>query len=1071
MTDKKITTRQAHARLRQVEQFVSALMRGPNLDAGMVVAIRKSGPSAELLARMNLQNAVIQAPNLLPDPLNKDLHITGKVGGLAKRRRAAVGEWGSGPNHHQRTNLMYPVSRQSRPRGPDGGRSFHMREEIMHTVKQGARSVKQARQDYTLDASKVPYLEAQLDGAHLERGLYLFRDSVSVEHKGYRLAVTSLGATNGPVIDGWQLIERTEIRRVGEPIERHLTIDLSKSVDLDFWQEIKKQPGAPDSLIDFLDSGDDIVRFTGKDSKSVECFLRKNGWHDQKKSRQRADITFNRGRQVITQRRLVFELPDGLPLAAIERITRGLAKEFVDRNLPFVLVVHKPDETNDDRNWHVHLDYHHRPMRRFDPAKYQLDPVPPPKKVTDADNKEINKGEKAYAKYCLALKALANPDPSWTGKWDSEIEYEYRTPSGRKKKVFPFIQDTHPAFRKNGEWLKTLRGKYADIINVELVRGGFSDRFDPRSFEDRNIDKIPDTHLNTSRTRCERLGRPTLEGAMNEQCQWNYEVGELRKRHPGGDRPDGDPLAVAGYISDYLELLRTRLRSRSEYVQKFAKQEMDWDNRPNPTPSSVRRNKRGDYRAEALAPDASAMLNRIDDIWPSITQGLEKLTDRIRSVVTQPQAREATISSAVPPRAAADHSRKTGNANADNTSGVPPLLASHKPIPAPPFKQKEIAPSNPQQSFDVMLGKMRESRVAVTINQTYEQGKKVLIALVADRDASALGLPRKVIARLPQERADLMSLLRKRGPNNPASLKSEQATSVADGREKTRLSETSPPAVSPKTTGIAEARPKIADENRALEEQLQRQSLSGTTKQKDDTSTSTKSPIETVAKEKAAPFVFDAKFPDRKSSGKASLASSSPAQDRAELGGVKPSSAPSANPKTSPTQTPSAQASVPKAKSSKSIVSQNLTALTLADRNQMKTKPFYLIKQPAGSFLVCSTKAPSSLVAAASDPRYVNEFEEWLRRQQSEQQEIARLFTRSRYSDTSETDRAVASGKADPRLTELWKRWENTLLLNNAVSLGMTMRREAEREEVKSAKRERELQRQAALAQQFGRSI
>ncbi|EDL49714.1 MobA/MobL family protein [Erythrobacter sp. SD-21] len=1059
MTDKKITTRQAHAQLRQVERLVSALMRGPNLDAAMVVAIRKSGPSAELLARMNLQNAVIQAPNLLPDPLNKDLHITGKVGGLAKRRRAAVGEWGSGPNHHQRTNLMYPVSRPSRPRGPDGGRSFHMREEIMHTVKQGARSVKQARQDYTLDASKVPISEAMLGGSYLERGLYLFRDTVSVDHNGYRLALTSLGNGNDAVIDGWQLIESTEIRRVGKPIERHLTIDLSKSEDLGFWQAIKKQPKAPDSLIEFLDSGDDSVRFTGDEAMLVECFLRKNGWHN-RNSKKRKDVIFHLGRQVITQRRLVFELPTGMPLAAIERITRSLAKEFSDRDLPFVLVVHKPDETNDDRNWHVHLDYHHRPMRRFDPAKYQLDPVPPPKKVTAPDNKEINKGEKAYAKYCLALKALANPDPSWTGKWDSEIEYEYRTPSGRKKKAFPFIQDTHPVFREDGKWLKTLRSKYADIINAELVRENLPDRFDPRSFEDRNIDKIPDAHLNTSKTRCERTGRPTLEGAMNEQCQWNYEVSELRKRHPGGDRPNGDPLAVAGYISAYLELLRMRLRSRSEYVLKFADQETEWDSRPSPTPSSVRRNKRGDYRPEALAPDASAMLNRIDDIWPHIAQGLENLAGRIRSVVPQHQAREATTSSSMTPTAAAKHPCQAGNEDADQANAHAPLVASTKLISDPPLKQEVIAPSKPPQSFDVMLRKMRESRVAFSISQTYEQDKKVLIASVADRDASAIGLPRRIIARLPQERADLMSLLDERANIDAPSTKTQRAAVEPDGS-----------AVSPRVTDIAEASPKVADQDRDREGQPRKHTLPDTTKQQSDTSPSTRPPIEKLEKQPAAPFVFDAKFPDRKSSVKASVANSSPAHNRAELGGAKPRSTPSANPRMRQTQTPIAQASAPKPKPSKSIVSQNPTALTAADRNQMETKPFYLIKQPAGSFLVCSNKAPSSLVSAASDSRYAINFEEWLRRQQSEQQEIAELFTRSRYSDTSETDRAVASGKADPRLTELWKRWENTPLLNNAVSLGMTMRREAEREEVKSAKRERELQRQAVIAQQFGRSI
>ncbi|MEL7685497.1 MobA/MobL family protein [Citromicrobium bathyomarinum] len=1071
MTDKKITTRQAHARLQQVEHFVSGLMRGPNLDASMVVAIRKSGPSAELLARMNLSNAAIQAPNLFKDPLAKDLHITGKVGGLAKRRRAAVAEWGFGAGHHQRTNLMYPASRPSRPRGPDGGRSFHMREEIMHTVKQGARSIKQARQDYTLDASKVPIIEAMLGGSHLERGLYLFRDSVSVDHNGYRFAVTSLGENNDTVIDGWQHIESTEIRRIGEPIERHLTIDLSKSVDLDFWQEIKKQPGAPDSLIDFLDSGDDIVRFTGKESKAVECFLRKNGWHDQKKSRQRADITFNRGRQVITQRRLVFELPNGLPLAAIERIIRGLAKEFVDRNLPFVLVVHKPDETNDDRNWHVHLDYHHRPMRRFDPAEYQLDPVSPPKKITDPDNKEINKGEKAYAKYCLALKALANPDPSWTGKWDSEIEYEYRTPSGRKKKAFPFIQDTHPVFREKGKWLKTLRSKYADIINAELLRENLPDRFDPRSFQDRGIEKIPDAHLNTSRTRCERLGRPTLEGAMNEQCQWNYEVSELLKRYPGGDQPDGEPAAVAGFVSGKEKLIFKRLRSRSEYVLRFASQEEDWDNQRNPTPSSVRRNKRRDYRPERLAREAREMLDRIDDIWPHITQGLNDLAARISSIAPQDPAREAATSNTAKPSDAASQGHIQNGNPTEPADVVPPSAPSNKAISAPPLVEKVAPPSKPAQPFRVNFEKLQESRVAFTISQVYEQDKKVLIASVAARDAAAIGLPRRIIARLPQERADLMSLLDERANIDAALPKTERPASKPGGSEKARLSEASPSAVSPRVTDIAEASPKVADQGRALEGQPQKHSFPNTTKQQRDTSTPRRPPIEKLAKQPAAPFVFDAKFPDRKSSGKASLASSSLAHNRAKPGGAKLSSTPSGNPRMRQTQTPSAQASAPKPKPSKSIVSQNSTALTSADRNQMETKPFYLIKQPAGSFVICSTKAPSSLVSAASDTRYANEFEEWLRRQQSEQQEIAKLFARSRYSDRSETDRAVASGKADPRLTDLWQRWENTLLLNNAVSLGLTMRREVEREEAKAEERKRELQRQAALAQQLGHGI
>jgi len=1060
MSDDKITTRQIHERLRQVEHIVAALMRGPNLDTAMVVAVRKSDPNSELLARMNLQNAVIHAPNLTRDPLATDLHITGKIGGLAKRRRIAVGEWRFGANHHQRTNLMYPVSRQSRPRGADGGRSFHMREEIMHTVKQGARSIKQARQNYTLDASKVPYSEAWLGGAHVERGLYLFRDSVSVDHKGYRVALTSLGSRNDAVIDSWQHIESTEIRRVGEPIERHLTIDLSKSTDLEFWQAIKNKPGAPDSLVEFIDSGKDRAKFTGKGSKTVERFLRKHGWHDRKQSRKRIDVTFHRGRQVITQRRLVFELPDGLPLASIERITHGLAKEFADRNLPFVLVVHKPDETNDERNWHVHLDYHHRPMTRFDPKTYRLPPLP------------ANAGPKQKQQYRLAMEALANADPSWTGKWDSEIAYGYRTPSGRKKTTFPFIQDTHPVFREDGKWLKILRSKYAEIINAELVREKLPDRFDPRSFADRNIDKIPDAHLNTSRTRCERTGRPTLEGAMNEQCQWNYEVSELRKRHPGGDRPDGNPLAVAGYISGYLELLEARFRSRSEYVLKFASREQDWDSQLNPTPSTVRRNKRHDYRPEMLALEARKMLDRIEDVWSHITKGLDNLAARICSVAPQDRAREAATSSFAKPLGARNQTHlRRRSACSEPAGAVSPSTPLAKISPAPPVGERVAPPSNPFKSVDMMLKKLGESSVRFSIDQTFEKGKKVLIASMADRDASAIGLPRKIFARLPHERAELMALLDKRTPVDTPLPKTESSDAEFCGSEKARLSEKSPRAVSPKATDFAEAQPKIAAQERALEGQPKKHSLPDTPKHQSEHSTATRSPIEKEADKPAPLFIFEGKFPDRNSSEKVGLASSRPTQDRVTLGSFAPRSAPTADPKIPQAQTPSAQTSAPKPKLSKSTVSQNPTALTSADRKQMESKPIYLIKQSDGSFLVCSTKAPSSLVSAASDSRYANEFEGWFRRQQSEQQEMAKLFSRSRYSGASETDRAVANGKADTRMTELWKRWEDTLLLKNAVSLGITMRREAEREEIKTAKRERELQRQAALALQFGRGI
>lgn len=535
MSEDRITTAQAHAQLKQLEAFVAALMRGPNLEDDTVAEIRKQGPSAELVARLNMSEAVLRAPNLFKNPLTKDLHITGRPDRYRKMRKQAVGEWDAGNTRTQETNLMYPVSRPSRPRGPDGGRSFHMSETIIHPVTKTSTSRHKARHHYTLDASKVPYVEATLDGQHLDRGLYLSRSAVAAEHGQILLATTSMGPGEAGVVDQWQLIERTEIRKIPKPIERHLTIDFTKSKKPDFWQRLANDDEIPNCLAIFLDSDDEQVRFTGEECMHVERFLRTRGWHERTKKEEIPEITFHRGRQPIAQRRLVFELPGSLPPAAIERVIKLLSREFLKRNLPFVLVVHRPDEHNDKHNWHIHLDYHHRPMQRFDPATYEIEPVPPPTKIVLANGKESYPGKKAYEQYCLKRDALANADPSWTGMRDSAIEYEYRTDCGSKKKSYPFVQATHPDLHDGSQWLKKLRTRYADIINAELLREGLADRFDPRSFKERHIDKIPDIHLSNSKTRLERAGRLTLEGATNEQCQWNYEVGELRKQFPGGD--------------------------------------------------------------------------------------------------------------------------------------------------------------------------------------------------------------------------------------------------------------------------------------------------------------------------------------------------------------------------------------------------------------------------------------------------------------------------------------------------------------------------------------------------------
>lgn len=1057
MSEDRITTIQAHAQLKQLEAFVAVLMRGPNLEDDTVAEIRKQGPSAELVARLNMSEAVLRAPNLFKNPLTKDLHITGRPDRYRKMRKQAVGEWDAGNTRTRETNLMYPVSRPSRPRGPDGGRSFHMSETIIHPVTKTSTSRHKARHHYTLDASKVPYAEATLDGQHLERGLYLSRSEAAAEHDETLLAITSMGPGDDAVVQQWRLIEQTEIRKLTKPIERHLTIDLTKSTDPNFWRRIQAEPDVPECLSAFLEAKEAHVRFTGKHSKQVEKFLRTQGWHHRTKGRKRPDVIFQGGRQPIAQRRLVFELPGSLRPAAIERVINLLSQEFRKRNLPFVLVVHRPDEHNDKQNWHIHLDYHHRPMQRFDPRAIELAPLP-----ADA-------GPKQRAQRRIMEEALANADPAWTGKWDSEIEYEYRTPSGKKKTAFPFVQEIHPDFREEGEWIGNLRNRYADIVNAELLREGLADRFDPRSFEERHIDKIPDVHLSTSKTRLERSGRPTLEGAMNEQCQWNYEVDELRKQFPGGDQPDGDPLAVAGFIAGYDELLRARLRSRAEHINRFATRESNWDSQPEPSVTSLRRNKRGDYSAERLVKESAAMLSRFDRIWPALTSGLQNLRTRIRAVDSEAPA----IKTAVPA-----NQMKPRDAEVDNRASDVRVAAVHQDGATDARQSRSqntsMAPagSAPEdQSVVAALNKLRAHSIPFAISMGSDNGRKTLVATIDQRDAEAHKLPRQIVARTASDRSDLMTLQNERmdasaeaeaksvrqsqSVHLPSSTTSNEAASPAPAKS---LGEFPPmsdsTALRPKTTN-----PSPGENHRGVGRRsaLEDKSSQAARRNSQDAPIAKQRQSVSVADTPPAPSEptppGTGNFGHRPSEERVSNIQGLPKDPTRNIEG-DPASTVNGGRAQDADAAKGTDTDQPK--------------LSQADRERMATRPIPLVMAGDGRFRFLSISVSDSLKAAQEKDRHREEFQLWFQRQQDEQSEIAQLFARSSYKNSSQLEEAIADGQADLRLSLLWARWDGTVVLKTAIARGLEIRNKEEHGLAIEAKQKLEQNRQAAMAQHQG---
>ena len=755
MSEPKITPAEALQNLERTKAIAAAMMCGANIGSVAATQYRKLGCSDELLARLNMSGATIRSPNLFRDPLSKDNHITGKVGGCARkpRRRAILWEiTGAATNQ---PNLMYPVSRSARPVSEGGGRTFHMRETIVHAGPTITQSATKARQNYVLDASKVPIVEAQLAGVQLERGLYLFRDKVKVENEGLRLAATSLGPDDASIVNGWQLIVRTEKRKVKNPIRPYITIHKAKSSKDGFWDELCEEPDIPEELKTFLlDEEAKEVTFVDDEVEPIVCFLRKNDWHERKKGKRRDDIKYQPGRAAIVQRRLVFELPVGLSLEAVERISHDLAREFHERGLPFVLVVHRPDENNHESNWHIHLDYHHRPMRRFDPSNYALPPLPK------------GAGKKMLAQRAIAEKALAEPDPAWTGKWDAEIEYEYRTSSGRKKVSYPFVQDVHPHTRDK-DWLKNLRVRFAEIVNGELERVQSEVRFDPRRLVEMGIDKIPDQHLDLKLSNLERVGTPTRTGAQNEQNHWDYEHAELLKNYPGGDKASGKPEHVAGYVTGCMKLVQARLISRAEFIKYYSQRQADSDLQTNPTPSTTRRNRRRDNRFEELAELARSTLANLNEVWEGISAWSENLEGRLLSYEETSQNLSKDESVASGPKAGQAASRKPSAGNpakavTQTTARATSLTRASRTPQDTSRKSPVAAPANKVAApppVHALLGLMEKHQLDFQLDRFFTPaGKWALVAKLNETDASQLEIPQQVAAVEPAHKRSLMEL-------------------------------------------------------------------------------------------------------------------------------------------------------------------------------------------------------------------------------------------------------------------------------------------------------------------------
>ena len=201
------------------------------------------------------------------------------------------------------------------------------------------------------------------------------------------------------------------------------------------------------------------------------------------------------------------------------RILKGFSEEFEKRKLPFIAVMHAPDHTNDDRNWHFHLVYHDRPVKRF---------------TGDANDHmwelQADAGSKKTRQHEILKSTIGAPElKEHIGKWDFMVPWKYRKPNRHTMTTYPFTQDKDREV--NGrKFIPSLRKKLAELTNRELEAAKKERRLDPRKYSEMGIHKAPDIHLGTKAARLESLGIPTDAGAQNEENQWNFIQENLANR-------------------------------------------------------------------------------------------------------------------------------------------------------------------------------------------------------------------------------------------------------------------------------------------------------------------------------------------------------------------------------------------------------------------------------------------------------------------------------------------------------------------------------------------------------------
>lgn len=300
----------------------------------------------------------------------------------------------------------------------------------------------------------------------------------------------------------WEAVEAHE----REPRTHNLSIDPTQNPEV--WARIAQDPQAPREILAAAELPRKTITYgKGENEKTREALgelklteARALAVHEYLKPIKGASKLYNwtPGRGGRVQMRLIISLP--YELSADDRFQ--LLKSFCDsqfRNLkaddgtstdvPFWAVVHKPEATSDDRNYHAHIVFSERPAGQI---------------------KNPNTGEHV---------------------WDFAYKEEYRDKKRTLRFRYPAEQEKLRLFNDR-RWPERARITYANLANDLLKSRRIEKRLDPRSYKEMGLKIEPIQRMKPNEYAKEKKGQNSVSGAKTIDAQWDRITASLDQRFP-----------------------------------------------------------------------------------------------------------------------------------------------------------------------------------------------------------------------------------------------------------------------------------------------------------------------------------------------------------------------------------------------------------------------------------------------------------------------------------------------------------------------------------------------------------